>query len=810
MADDVQLSAAVGTGDVVAADEISSVKYQRIKLVHGADGVNAGDVATGNPFPVRLYIGTTIASVGAGVVDTGTLRTTSASDDPSVVALQIIDDWDESDRAKVNPIVGQAGVAAGAGAVGTTVQRMTLASDDPAVAVLGAVADAAATQGSTGSISAKLRTITSQLNSFFSTGVSVTNIQQSVTVAGVHPADVAITGSPVLAGGYASAAAPADVSADGDAAYLWSLRNGALCVNLTAAGALIPGSATDGLLVNLGSNNDVTVTGDALTALQLIDDTVFAEDAGHSTGNKGIMGLAVRNDSDASLCDTTLDYTPLQVDANGYLKVNIKAGAGSGGTASTDDAAFTAAAGSGTPMMGFVTADSVDSGDVGVVGMLANRQLKVTLYDSGGTELSVGGGTQYTEDAAAAANPVGNALIVVREDGRAGSLTTADGDNVALRGNNFGELYVKHTDTIAATQSGTWNITNVSGTVSLPTGASTAAKQPALGTAGTASSDVITIQGIAAMTPVLVTLSGTNNIATVTTVTTVSTVTNVATIGTSVTPGTSAAHLGKAEDAAHSSGDTGVFMLAVRSDTAAATGQTDGDYTALVTDSTGRLWCNVSNTLTVASHAVTNAGTFVVQVDGTALTHLSNTATSLAVIDDWDNAASDGASVSGDVAHDAADAGEPVKIGAKAETSPKGITAVSDGDRTDLLADADGMLMVKLLTSGADFMSEAVSNTDGASTALTTFAAVANLKNCITAYSIFRTDSGTSLAYVDFRDGAAGAVLWRVPLPAGGGANLSLGGLPIFKTSANTALAIDVSSALSTVYISVSGYQSKV
>jgi hypothetical protein len=54
--------------------------------------------------------------------------------------------------------------------------------------------------------------------------------------------------------------------------------------------------------------------------------------------------------------------------------------------------------------------------------------------------------------------------------------------------------------TVAATQSGTWNVTNVSGTVSLPTGAATAAKQPALGTAGTASSDVLTVQGIASMT----------------------------------------------------------------------------------------------------------------------------------------------------------------------------------------------------------------------------------------------------------------------------------------------------------------------
>ena len=69
----------------------------------------------------------------------------------------------------------------------------------------------------------------------------------------------------------------------------------------------------------------------------------------------------------------------------------------------------------------------------------------------------------------------------------------------------------------------------------------------------------------------------------------------------SVVPGVAATSLGKAEDAVHASGDTGVFMLAVRSDTAAATGTTDGDYTALVTDSTGRLHVNVGNSVTVSA-----------------------------------------------------------------------------------------------------------------------------------------------------------------------------------------------------------------
>jgi hypothetical protein len=40
-----------GTGDTVGADEISSVKYQRIKLIYGADGVNSGDVSSTNPLP---------------------------------------------------------------------------------------------------------------------------------------------------------------------------------------------------------------------------------------------------------------------------------------------------------------------------------------------------------------------------------------------------------------------------------------------------------------------------------------------------------------------------------------------------------------------------------------------------------------------------------------------------------------------------------------------------------------------------------------------------------------------------------------
>jgi hypothetical protein len=180
-------------------------------------------------------------------------------------------------------------------------------------------------------------------------------------------------------------------------------------------------------------------------------------------------------------------------------------GAGSGGTSAVDDAAFAAASGSGTPAMGYVTADSVDSGDVGVLGMLANRQLKVTLFDSGGSELAVGGGTQYTEDAVAAANPIGNAIVVVRDDARGGALTTLDGDNVALRGTNAGEVYVKHVDAIPVTDNG--GVLTVDGTVAVTNAGLTALNGAITGTE--VQVDVLTLPNvtIGAALP-----AGTNNI----------------------------------------------------------------------------------------------------------------------------------------------------------------------------------------------------------------------------------------------------------------------------------------------------------
>lgn len=103
------------------------------------------------------------------------------------------------------------------------------------------------------------------------------------------------------------------------------------------------GDATNGTLVNLGTNNDVTlatlpdtVTGDLATiagkdfatqtTLATIDadtsalaETVKVEDAGHSTGDKGIFLLGVRKDTPAALAGTDLDYSPITTDVSGKL-----------------------------------------------------------------------------------------------------------------------------------------------------------------------------------------------------------------------------------------------------------------------------------------------------------------------------------------------------------------------------------------------------------------------------------------------------------------------------------------------------------
>lgn len=81
-------------------------------------------------------------------------------------------------------------------------------------------------------------------------------------------------------------------------------------------------------------------------------------------------------------------------------------------------------------------------------------------------------------------------------------------------------------------------------------------------------------------------------------------------ITTSVVPGTGATNLGKAEDAGHSSGDTGILMLGVRNDSVAAFSGTDLDYTPIGTDAAGTVYVVQKS----ATATLTNVGSSATSV----------------------------------------------------------------------------------------------------------------------------------------------------------------------------------------------------
>lgn len=91
------------------------------------------DWAEADRAKVNLIVGQAGVEGGAGATTAKTQRTATASDSPDAVSLAIIDDWDEADRAKVNPIVGQAGIEAGAGAATAKTTRIAIATDANAV-----------------------------------------------------------------------------------------------------------------------------------------------------------------------------------------------------------------------------------------------------------------------------------------------------------------------------------------------------------------------------------------------------------------------------------------------------------------------------------------------------------------------------------------------------------------------------------------------------------------------------------------------------------------------------------------------------
>lgn len=137
MADNTILNSMTG-GDVVAADDIDGVKFQRIKLIKGADGYNDGDISDTNPLPIEEV---SAADIKAAVEALNTALQTSGITQVQLAAiktaLELIDNAISGAGFNITQIKGVA-VPTGAGLEATAI-RVTLPTDGTgAVKIMGA------------------------------------------------------------------------------------------------------------------------------------------------------------------------------------------------------------------------------------------------------------------------------------------------------------------------------------------------------------------------------------------------------------------------------------------------------------------------------------------------------------------------------------------------------------------------------------------------------------------------------------------------------------------------------------------------
>lgn len=214
-----------------------------------------------------------------------------------------------------------------------------------------------------------------------------------------------------------------------------------------------------------------------------------------------------------------------------------------------------------------------------VLNLTNSNPVAVAIVDSNGDQLaSIGGGQEYTEDAAAAANPIGKSIILVRAD-TPGAVSDTDGDNVAQRGTNYGAAFVQIVDSSGAF------VDSFGGGIEYTEGDTDAT---IIGKAILWEDAGDTLTPVSAAKPLPVNI----------------------TAGAVITEYT--------EDAASAANPVGGVIIAVRADTPAAVTDTDGDNVALRATNKGELYVKHVDALALPTGAATaaNQATIIGHVDG--------------------------------------------------------------------------------------------------------------------------------------------------------------------------------------------------
>lgn len=247
-----------------------------------------------------------------------------------------------------------------------------------------------------------------------------------------------------------------------------------------SASAQLSATASNQTTANSSLSTVATNTGATTTALGVVTGT---KNAGTAAANSALVG-GVYNSTPLTLTNT--QQSSLQLDANGYAKVNVAAGGAGGGAVYGPTAVGAAAA--NPPVLQGGTADATSTGTV-----------QVAKVDSSGN--------QYVKGVGVAANDATSGVTYSPISVNAATACNAKAFTNAQQ-NSFDMDLKGNVCT---------NLASIAGTaVSTGTGAQGAGAQrvtvatdtatiagSAPGTAGTASSNVVTVQGVASMTPIL-------------------------------------------------------------------------------------------------------------------------------------------------------------------------------------------------------------------------------------------------------------------------------------------------------------------
>lgn len=316
--------------------------------------------------------------VSAASLPLPTGAATLAEQQTQTTALQIIDDWDESDRAKVNPIAGQAGVQGGSGTVSANTQRVVLATDvtpplpsgaatlaeqqtqttslqlidDIVYTINGAINKSAAIAGQLDDTSTTVATennvapvrITSQRalhnNLRDTSGVALDQTTSSVSavkvfvvgdddkyVRGAQALNTAQVGGPVISGGIGSASGLTAVT-DGFAQNLWLDLNGRMNITGTVDTELpAAAAAADG---GSGTVSAPTVLSFAAIYNGSTRDRQRSVVNGQDTTGTGIAaaGILAQYDDTATSTVTENQFAPLRETSGRGLHTNARNEAG--------------------------------------------------------------------------------------------------------------------------------------------------------------------------------------------------------------------------------------------------------------------------------------------------------------------------------------------------------------------------------------------------------------------------------------------------------------------------------------------------